>query len=528
PGFPQTLRGGPAWRDFLAACSGVPELAGEVDLPQGALRPALAIARPGIVAVLLGGRLRHGERRHLDSALPLLARMLQCEHRIVLAGAEAADARESANRAHALSAALEAARAEHARLNAQLRDEHRRKDEFLAMLAHELRNPLSPLLTSLEILRHRAVGVDVRERQIEVMARQVAQLTRLIEDLLDVSRVSRGRIELQCRPMPLRRVIDDALETCAPLLQARRHRVHVSMEDPSLTVNADAVRMSQVFANLLNNAAKYTEPRGRIVLVGQRDGDDAVVRIEDNGIGIAPTVLPFIFDLFAQGPVTTERSQGGLGIGLTLVRTLLELHRGSVTAHSAGLGQGSTFVVRLPLAAMPAASGETRAAAPPAADLPPLSVLVVDDNHDAADSLATVLRLLGHHAEVAYGAAKAIQLAADLDPDLVLLDIGLPDMDGHEVARRLRRVAKRTARLVALTGYGSDDDRRRTGEAGFDEHVVKPVDPQALAELLERAAARSATATGATPIVERLRPAYTASGSQPPRGTGRGHLRRPR
>jgi signal transduction histidine kinase/CheY-like chemotaxis protein len=486
PGFAQTLRGDSAWRAFLADCAAARGTKRLVQLPVGRLRSALAISSAEVVVVLLGGEPRESELTTLACALPLLAGLLKSEHQIALASAEATDAREAANRATALSSALEAARSEHAKLNAELREEHRRKDEFLAMLAHELRNPLSPLLTSLEILRHPAVTVYQRDRHINVMRRQVSQISRLVEDLLDVSRVGRGRIELKRQQVALRDVIDHALEECQPLLQTRRHQVSVSLPEAALLVDVDPVRMRQVFANLLNNAAKYTDPGGRLMVKAERDGPDAVVRIEDNGIGITADMLPRVFDLFAQGQVSIERAQGGVGIGLTLVRMLLELHGGSVAAESPGAGQGSTFIVRLPLAevdvpARAAPTGKTREGQHRL-----LRVLVVDDNHDAADAMAAMLELMGHHAEVAYDGIKALQLAYDLEPDLVLLDLGLPDMDGFEVARRLKRLPNRIPRLVALTGYGADEDKRRTSEAGFDEHVIKPVTPETVSEIVDR------------------------------------------
>ncbi|MEO5696245.1 MAG: HAMP domain-containing sensor histidine kinase, partial [Burkholderiaceae bacterium] len=255
PGFPQTLRGGAEWRAFLARCTDGTEHAAMVDLPQGEHRAALGVARDGVVLVLLGGAPDRDELRALSDAMPLIGGLLRCEFRIAQAGAEASDARAMALRAQALSSALEAARAEHAKLNTELRDEHRRKDGFLAMLAHELRNPLSPLLTSLEILRHQAVSPVQRDKQLGVMARQVGQLSRLVEDLLDISRVSRGRIELKREPIGLRQVLDDALESCAPLLQARRHQLTTSLPPDPVMISADPVRMTQVFANLINNAA---------------------------------------------------------------------------------------------------------------------------------------------------------------------------------------------------------------------------------------------------------------------------------
>ena len=457
-----------------------------MELPLGTLRSALAISSAELVVVLLGGEPREDELNALACALPLLAGLLKAEHQIALASAEATDAREVANRATALSAALEAARFEHAKLNTELREEHRRKDEFLAMLAHELRNPLSPLLTSLEILRHPAVTADQRDRHIHVMRRQVSQISRLVEDLLDVSRVGRGRIELKRQKLALRDVMDHALEECQPLLQTRRHQVSLSLPEAALFVNVDPVRMTQVFANLLNNAAKYTDPGGVLTVKAKREGPNAVVRIEDNGIGITAEMLPHVFDLFAQGQVSIERAQGGLGIGLTLVRMLLQLHGGSVAAESPGSGQGSTFIVELPLAeadmhAHAESLGKTK-------EDPQgrLRVLIVDDNHDAADSMAAMLELMGHHAEVAYNGIKALQVVYDLEPDLIFLDLGLPDMDGFEVARRLRRLPHRIPRLVALTGYGANEDKRRASEAGFDEHATKPVSPATVGEIVNR------------------------------------------
>jgi signal transduction histidine kinase/ActR/RegA family two-component response regulator len=424
----------------------------------------------------------------------MLAAVLRAEQQAAFAIAEATEARRAARRAHAVSEALEAARAGGAKLNAELREEHRRKDDFLAMLAHELRNPLMPLVTAIDLLR-RAPDARAAARYLDIMARQTGQMSRLVEDLLDVSRVSRGRIELRRHRILLNDVLRDAVEASRPTLQLRRHELKVSMADEELPVNGDGVRLTQVFSNLLHNAAKYTDPNGRIEVATFRDHDHAVARIRDNGIGIAPEMLPRVFDLFAQAPVSLDRSQGGLGIGLTLVRALIELHGGEVVADSEGLGRGSVFTVRLPIMERAA----PRAEPPPAQPSVPesersLRVLVVDDNEDAANSLADILRLTGHHAEVAFSGAKALQAATDLDVDLVLLDIGLPDMDGFEVATRLRRVVRRGSRLVAVTGYGTAEDRRRAVEAGFDEHVVKPVMSETLAAVLHRAQSTNAAA----------------------------------
>ncbi|MDB5924172.1 MAG: hypothetical protein JWN13_3108 [Betaproteobacteria bacterium] len=489
PGLPQTLYGGRTWRSFLAGCPAEGRWSGEVELPKGTHRSALAVIAGGTAVVLLGGTPLESAVAELERLLPMLAALLAAEQEAVIAKSEAEASREASRNAHALAAALEAARADAAALNAELRDEHRRKDEFLAMLGHELRNPLSPLVTSIALLRMRADGEGVPPGLVDVMARQTAQLSRLVDDLLDVSRVSRGRIELKRARLLLSDVLQDALEESRQLLHLRRHEVTVSGTEEPLTVNGDRARLVQVFGNLLNNAAKYTDPGGRITLVVLHDKQNAIVQVRDNGIGIAAEMRPRIFDLFAQAPVALGRAEGGLGIGLTLVRTLVELHAGRVTVDSAGVGQGSTFTVSLPLAVtlqpvrnpsiVPLKSKTAETA---------LRVLIVDDNRDAADSMAVLLRLMGHEADVAYDGRTALQLPSKSDADLILLDIGLPGMDGYEVARQLRPTAKRGARLVALTGYGTEEGKLRARDAGFDEHVVKPVSSEKLEQLISASA----------------------------------------
>ena len=487
PGFTQTIRGGPSWRRFVGSWQVPGRHTARVEMPCGQEREALALVVGGIALVLLGGRPDARSLDEIDPLLPLLACALEAEQRARFAEGQAADARTAAGRAHALAAALDGARAEGAKLNAELREEHARRDDFLAMLAHELRNPLSPLATSVEILRTRTTDAQ-SARALDIMARQTRQLSRLVEDLLDVSRVRRGRIELRRTPLSLSQLLADAIEASRPLLEARRHEVVVEEARDPLHVHADAVRMAQIFSNLLHNAAKYTDPGGRIEVAAWRTAGDAIVRIRDSGIGISAEVLPRIFDLFTQAPVSLDRAQGGLGIGLTLVRALVELHGGGITAESAGLGQGSTFTLRLPLCTAPAAAPETPSPQPTiAAPGRGLRVLIVEDNEDAAESLAEVTRHFGHEVAVAYSGVTALQVAADLDLHLILLDIGLPGMDGYEVARRLRRSVKRDVVLVAITGYGSEEDKRRSREAGFDDHVVKPVMPDALQRVLERA-----------------------------------------
>ena len=484
PGFSQTLVGGASWRALLKRCASPGRYEERVEFPAGTWRQAFCLVPDGIAAIFLGATPVATEIALVERLLPMLAHALHAEQQARFASAAEADARKVADRAHALADALEGARAEHARLNARLREEHRRKDDFLAMLAHELRNPLTPLVTSIELLRR--AGAAGSERPVAIMARQVRQLSRLVEDLLDVSRVSRGRIELRRHRLNLVDTVTDAIESSRTLLEGRRHEIVVELPREALHVSGDSVRLAQVFANLLHNAGKYTDPGGRIeITVGCLEGR-AFVRIRDNGTGIEPEMLGEVFDLFAQAPVSLARAQGGLGIGLTLVRALVELHGGRVEAYSAGPGHGSTFTVYLPIAAAVAVQPETLPAAPRAAPETGLRVLIVDDNEDAADSLADILRLMGHHAETSYSGVKALQIAADVDPDLVLLDIGLPEMDGLEVAKRLRRILLPRVRLVAVTGYGAEEDRRRTRDAGFDEHAVKPLMPEVLAGIVAR------------------------------------------
>jgi signal transduction histidine kinase/ActR/RegA family two-component response regulator len=485
PGFRQTLPGGPTWRSLLRRCATPGRYEESVEYPIGAWRNVLCIVPDGVAALLLGGNPDAAQVGLLERLMPMLSQMLAAEQQAWLASAAASDAHGLASRARSLAQALEAARAEHAHLNAKLRDEHRRKDDFLAMLAHELRNPLTPLVTSIELIRR--AGGAASDKQLEIMARQVRQLSRLVEDLLDVSRVSRGRIELRRHQLRLADVVSDALEASRPFLESRRHRVEVELGDEPIHVHADNVRLAQIFANLLHNAGKYTDPGGTIRISAGREGGEAFVRVQDSGLGIAPGMLESVFDLFTQAPMSLERAQGGLGIGLTLVRALVELHGGRVAAQSEGLGRGSAFTVWLPI--METTAGAPAASAGPAAETSdrPLRILVVDDNEDAANSMADILRLMGHHAEVAFSGLKAMHMAEDVEPDLVLLDIGLPEVDGFEVARRLRRGTRRQVRLVAVTGYGADGDRKRSSEAGFDEHVVKPVMPETIAGIIERA-----------------------------------------
>ncbi len=371
---------------------------------------------------------------------------------------------------------------EQKRAEGALQDANRRKDLFLATLAHELRNPLAAIRAAAQIIeRFPPVQADARWA-VGVVQRQEAQLTRLVDDLLDVARIARGRMQLRTQTLNLATAVSGAVETVRGLIDERTHELVVSLSDRPLYVDGDLARLTQVFANLLNNAAKFQDAGGRISLTCEPDGREAVVRVRDAGIGISADVLPHIFDLAAGGDFSRTR-HGGLGIGLSLVRGLVELHGGRVHAYSAGHGQGSEFVVRLPAVAAPTvANGHTTGDAPAAGAQ---RIVVVDDNADAADSMARLLRMDGHETHVAYTGTAALELAARLSPSVLLVDIGLPDMDGFELARRLRGLdGLRTARLVAVTGHGQAQDVQQAHAAGFNAHLVKPVNLDKLHQIL--------------------------------------------
>jgi PAS domain S-box-containing protein len=379
-----------------------------------------------------------------------------------------------------------------------LRDADRRKDEFLAMLAHELRNPLAPIRDGLHILSMPQVDAATAGRVRSMMEQQVRNLTRLVDDLLDVSRITRGKIRLRKETTDLATVVGHAVETVRSLIELQKHELSVSLPDEPVHLEADPTRLEQVLTNLLNNAAKYTEPGGHIRLTAGREGAEVVVRVGDNGMGIPDELLPHIFDMFTQADRTLDRSQGGLGIGLTLVRRLVEMHGGSILAHSDGPGKGSEFMVRLP--ALPRRRPEVPA--PPAAAPPkkePLRVLVVEDEVAVAKMLVMLLRLWGHQVQGVHDGAGALAAVATFHPDVILCDIGLPGKNGYQVARELRQREwqGRPPVLVAVTGYGQEEDQRRAQAAGFDYHLTKPVDPHALEALLARCTeSRAAKAQG--------------------------------
>ncbi len=391
---------------------------------------------------------------------------------------------------------------ENARLYDELRRADHQKNEFLSMLAHELRNPLGPIRNANEVLNH--TGPDpARVRWAQgVIGRQVAHLTRLVDDLLDVSRLTLGKIRLVDEPVELAGVVAQAVEAVRPVIDQSRHHLEVALPDHPLQVRGDPARLVQVFANLLNNAAKYTDPGGVIRLTAETVGEPRTVggqanpgapsppavevRVRDTGIGIARELLPRVFELFTQASRSLDRSQGGLGVGLTLVRKLVEMHGGTVEAHSAGIGHGSEFVVRLPATGRPAEEAEIGRAGEPVAPTRPLRVVLVDDNVDGVESLADLVGLLGHQVRTANDGPTGIETVRAFDPDVVFLDIGLPGMDGYEVARRLRAEFGTRIALIALSGYGRDEDRARSWEAGCAQHFVKPIEVQALQALFAR------------------------------------------
>jgi signal transduction histidine kinase len=369
--------------------------------------------------------------------------------------------------------------------NRALTEADRRKDEFLAVLAHELRNPMAPIMNSLQLMKHASNDVEVCRQARETMERQLNQLVRLTEDLLEVSRISRGKIELRREPIDLGPVIHQAVEAARPLYSARRQTLNVHLPAEPVYLKADPARLAQVVSNLLNNAAKFTGVEGRVDLSVERRPTDVVIRVRDDGIGIAADQLHRIFEMFTQVGTVLERTETGLGIGLTLVKSLVEMHGGTIEARSDGLGRGSEFIVVLP------SSGAT--APPPTANVeakscPPRAgryILVVDDNRDAASSLTMLLNLAGYQATAVFTGNEALTAANRSPPEMILLDIGLPDLNGYEVAKRLRvSFAGRPLMLVALTGWGQETDRRRAKEAGFDHHLLKPVDFGLLKQLI--------------------------------------------
>jgi PAS domain S-box-containing protein len=367
-----------------------------------------------------------------------------------------------------------------------LREGDRRKDEFLALLAHELRNPLAPVRYALAAMRKPGLTTEQRARANEVMERQVVHMTHLLDDLLDVSRITRGSIELKKSRTELALIIASAIDAARPVIDGKQHELVLDLPAEAVYLDADAVRLTQVFSNLLINAAKYTDPKGSIRVQVAREHNELAISIGDNGIGIGPEMLPRLFTLFTQARSALERSEGGLGVGLALVRGIVKLHGGRVEARSAGLNQGSEFIVHLPLGSPAAVPAEVAIAAQARTAAGGLEVMIIDDNQDVAESCATLLELSGHRVRTAYTARQALELVTALQPEVMLLDIGLPDMSGYELATTIRATPwGRETILVAVTGWGQEADRERAFRCGFDHHLTKPISTDALESLLQ-------------------------------------------
>jgi signal transduction histidine kinase/CheY-like chemotaxis protein len=463
-------------------------------------RSTTLLALAGLASLVLSGAAAFLLSRHFARAVGSAADAAQA---LAAGGAVEVSARgirEVARLGDALASSarlLEARReagdrhlAEAAAARQAAEDSSRAKDEFLAMLGHELRNPLSPILTALHLLRQRGSGWG---REHEIIARQVGHLVRLVDDLLDVSRLTRAKIRLRRERLELAAVVARAVEMASPLLEERKHRLAVDVP-AGLALDADPVRLAQVVANLLTNAARYTPEGGHVAVTARREEDRILLEVADDGRGIASNLLPRVFDLFVQGPRGPDRAEGGLGIGLALVKSLVALHGGTVEASSAGPARGSTFRVILPAA--PPAPAEVAPvvalAAPRRRPAPSLRVLVVDDNADAAALLADFIRRAGHRVEVAHDGPAALAAAEAHRPDVVILDVGLPVMDGYEVAELLRhRLGAAAPAIVGVTGYGQERDRARSHEAGFLHHLVKPADPAEVLAAVEDASTRA-------------------------------------
>ena len=376
-----------------------------------------------------------------------------------------------------------------------LEEASRQKDQFVAILAHELRNPLAPIRSALHVLERPQVPADAAARALDIAQRQVRHMARLLDDLLDVARLSEGKMSLRRDRVDAASIARAAVESLQPLFRERGHQITVETPSEPVWIYADPARIEQVFANLLTNAAKYTDPGGQVRVAVRLEGPDAVIRVHDTGIGIDPIMLPRIFDLFVQAERRVDRAAGGVGVGLTLVKKLVELHGGTVDAFSPGLDLGSEFVVHLPaiepLAPAPAPPSERT---PVPGDKRLLRILVVDDNADAADGMAMIFEMNGDHVRVAYDGEAALEVARHFRPEVVLLDLGMPGLDGYEVARRLRKAPEtRDAILIAMTGWGQPQDKRNSARAGFHRHVVKPVEPDELERQIDEIRSRFET-----------------------------------
>ncbi len=455
----------------IAACEPIPGTGSFAPLLEGGIFAAQTTPLLSRDGTLVGAISTHWLRPHHPSDRDL--RLLDIVAR------QAADLIERSSAAQALKAQT-----------VELLEADRRKDAFLATLAHELRNPLAPLKTGLAVLKHG--NEEASARVMQMMNRQLAHMVRLVDDLLDVSRVSRGLVVLKPERTPLRAVIDSAIEASNPLLAAAGHRFTVTLPGPPVWLNADVTRMAQVISNVLNNAAKYTPPGGRVELIAEKIDHQVVIRITDSGVGISESMRSKIFDLFVQVEASIDKSQGGLGLGLSLAKQLVELHEGTIEASSEGLGQGSVFTIRLPASEAIAESKPSQGNTAMAQATSSMRVLIVDDNVDAAETLALFLDFVGYETRVICEAPKAVEAALEFRPAVVFLDLGMPELSGFDLARLLRaQVAMRDVALVAVSGWGTSEDKSRSRDAGIDHHLTKPVSPEDVQALLARLAEKN-------------------------------------
>ena len=507
-GMPQTIRAGIRWKAFLSQCAQFGNYVGMVPGQDGSERDAIGLADTAqhAVVVFLGCKgLDHSIRLEVLALLPLLGAKLVTERSALAAEGRATAARHASKVATELTTVLDVNRRElqaawqsaEAEIQARrvveekLRDADRRKDEFLAMLGHELRNPLAPISAAAQLLRTAHLDEERIRTTSDVIIRQVDHMTGLVNDLLDVARVTRGLVTIEKTPTETSTIVGDALEQAAPLIHTKQHHLTMELAPGSAIVDVDRKRLVQVVANVLNNAAKYTPAGGRICVKTEVDAQSVLIEITDNGVGMTAELSARVFDLFTQAHATPDRNSGGLGLGLALVKSLVELHGGSVAASSDGLGQGSKFAIRLPRAPETVESDPSpRPESNHFLTKATLKILVVDDNVDAAETIGMLLEATGHEVCVEYGAKAALKRTVEETPDVCLLDIGLPEIDGNELARLIRKLpGMASVVLIALTGYGQDDDRANTSAAGFDHHFVKPVDTAELVSVLARVSA---------------------------------------
>lgn len=503
PGFPQSLPGGAVWREFLQRARQPGVHHGQLGYPAAEpLMPAVALTGHGVMLLCLGWDCSAMGLHTIQGIVPLVAATLRAEHEALTAKGELQVAQEHARHAETLARALDGARAEVQRTVVELERQARElleararaeeatqaKDEFLAMLGHELRNPLSPILTALQLMRLK----NQSSREQDVIERQVGALMRLVDDLLDVSRITRGKIELRKERLEFAGVAARAIEMASPVLERKRQLLVVDIPPRGLLVDGDPSRLAQVFSNLLTNAAKYSDADTEIGFAAERDDGHVRIRVKDRGIGLAPEMQNRVFHLFVQNRQSMDRSEGGLGLGLAIVRSLVILHGGTVRATSEGEGTGSEFIVELPAAAddviqTPPLESATAMRRLGRKAHHPERILVVDDNDDAAMLLSEALISLGYAVRTAPDGPTALRIAEDFAPQVALLDIGLPVMDGYELAERLRDTTTGSGlRLIAVTGYGQSEDKLRSQAAGFEAHMVKPLALDQLQQLFER------------------------------------------